>query len=154
MSECEFLSDYLLTYLLTYSLTHSLTHSLTPWCRILFERLTVTQLVKKYPAFFMELHKSWILYKKSNDWSLCAMSIECIIIYQTSHMYWIAEDLIKNALFMANFPSLKQNLKHKFDQPSHSTMCQWNITAQNGISHDEDKMAASLMRNKVNYTNY
>jgi hypothetical protein len=39
-----------LTYLLTYLLTHSLTHSLTPWCRILFEKLIVTQLVKKYPA--------------------------------------------------------------------------------------------------------
>jgi hypothetical protein len=24
---------------------------LTPWCRILFEKLIVTQLVKKYPAF-------------------------------------------------------------------------------------------------------
>jgi hypothetical protein len=31
--------DYLLTYLLT------------PWCRILFEKLIVTRLVKKYPAF-------------------------------------------------------------------------------------------------------
>jgi hypothetical protein len=39
------------TYLLTYLLTHSLTHSLTPCCRILFEKLIVTQLVKKYPAF-------------------------------------------------------------------------------------------------------
>jgi hypothetical protein len=38
----------------TFSLTHSLTHSPTPWCRILFEKLIVTQLVKKYPAFFME----------------------------------------------------------------------------------------------------
>jgi hypothetical protein len=27
---------------------------LTPWCRMLFEKLIVTQLVKKYPAFFME----------------------------------------------------------------------------------------------------
>jgi hypothetical protein len=27
---------------------------LTTWCRILFEKLTVTQLVKKYSAFFME----------------------------------------------------------------------------------------------------
>jgi hypothetical protein len=26
-------------------------HLLTPWCRILFEKLIVTQLVKKYPAF-------------------------------------------------------------------------------------------------------
>jgi hypothetical protein len=24
---------------------------LTPWCKILFEKLIVTQLVKKYPAF-------------------------------------------------------------------------------------------------------
>jgi hypothetical protein len=31
-----------------------LTYLLTSWCRILFEKLIVTQLVKKYPAFFME----------------------------------------------------------------------------------------------------
>jgi len=30
-----------------------LTHSLTPWCRILFEKLIVTQLVKK-SCFLME----------------------------------------------------------------------------------------------------
>jgi hypothetical protein len=41
----------MLACLLTYLLTHSLTHSLTPWCRKLFEKLIVTQLVKKYPAF-------------------------------------------------------------------------------------------------------
>jgi hypothetical protein len=28
-----------------------LTYLLTPWCRILFEKLILTQLVKKYPAF-------------------------------------------------------------------------------------------------------
>jgi hypothetical protein len=28
-----------------------LTYTLTPWCRILFEKLIVTQPVKKYPAF-------------------------------------------------------------------------------------------------------
>jgi hypothetical protein len=37
---------HLLTYLLTY-LFHS-------WCRIFFEKLIITQLVKHYPAFFME----------------------------------------------------------------------------------------------------
>jgi hypothetical protein len=37
--------------LLTYYLS---TYSLTPCCRILQEKLTATQLVKKYPAFFME----------------------------------------------------------------------------------------------------
>jgi hypothetical protein len=51
------LLTYIHTYILTYLLylltyfTYSVTHSLTPWCRILFEKLTVTQLVKKYPAF-------------------------------------------------------------------------------------------------------
>jgi len=30
---------------------------LTPWCRILFKKLTVTRLIKKYP-FFMELKSS------------------------------------------------------------------------------------------------
>jgi len=33
---------------------YSLTQSLTPWCRILFEKLIVTQLIKKYPAMFKE----------------------------------------------------------------------------------------------------
>jgi hypothetical protein len=27
---------------------------LTPWCRTFFEKLIVTQLVKQYPAFFVE----------------------------------------------------------------------------------------------------
>jgi hypothetical protein len=37
-----------------YLLTYLLTHSLTPWCRILFEKLIVTQLVKKLSCFLME----------------------------------------------------------------------------------------------------
>jgi hypothetical protein len=32
----------------------SLSYLLTPWCGTLFEKLIITQLVKKYPAFFME----------------------------------------------------------------------------------------------------
>jgi hypothetical protein len=31
-----------------------LTYLLTPWCRVLFENLIITQFIKKYPAFFME----------------------------------------------------------------------------------------------------
>jgi hypothetical protein len=37
---------YILTYLISYLLT--------PWCRIFFEKLIVTQLLKQYPASFME----------------------------------------------------------------------------------------------------
>jgi hypothetical protein len=51
---CTYLLTYLLTYLFTHSLTHSLPPSLPPWCRILFGKLIVTQLVKQWPAFFME----------------------------------------------------------------------------------------------------
>ena len=39
----ELLWRYILTYLLTYLLT--------PWCRVLLEKLTGLQLVKKFPAF-------------------------------------------------------------------------------------------------------
>ena len=40
----------LITYLLT--LFTLLTHSLTPWSRVLLEKLTISQLVKKFPAFY------------------------------------------------------------------------------------------------------
>ena len=43
---------YLLTYLLTHLLTYSLTHSLTPWSTVLLEKLTGSQLVKKFNAFY------------------------------------------------------------------------------------------------------
>ena len=35
----------------TYFLTYLLTYLLTPWCRVLLEKLTGLQLVKKFPAF-------------------------------------------------------------------------------------------------------
>jgi hypothetical protein len=38
----------------TYLLTYVRTYLLTPWCRILFERAIVTQLVKNYRALYME----------------------------------------------------------------------------------------------------
>jgi hypothetical protein len=45
-SQCS--SIYLVTYLLTYLLTSSL----TPWSRLLLEKLTGSQLVKKFPPFY------------------------------------------------------------------------------------------------------
>jgi hypothetical protein len=35
-------------------LTYLLTYLLTPWCRTLFEKLIVIQIIKMYPIFFME----------------------------------------------------------------------------------------------------
>ena len=46
-----YLHTYLLTYLLAYGLTYLLTYLLTPCSRVLLEKLTSFQLVKKFPAF-------------------------------------------------------------------------------------------------------
>ena len=43
--------NFVLTYLLTILLTYLRTYLLTPWCRVLLEKLTGLQLVKKFPAF-------------------------------------------------------------------------------------------------------
>jgi hypothetical protein len=41
-----------LLYSLTHTLTRSLTHSLTPKSRVLLEKLTCLQIVKKFPACY------------------------------------------------------------------------------------------------------
>ena len=38
--------------LLNYLLNYLLTHSVTPWSRILLQKLTSSELVKKFPAFY------------------------------------------------------------------------------------------------------
>ena len=56
LTELEVSLSYLLTYLLiclfTYLLACLLTYLLTPWSRVLLEKLTGFQLVKKFPAFY------------------------------------------------------------------------------------------------------
>jgi hypothetical protein len=49
-TQCLFI--YLLTYLVSYLLTYLLTCLLAPWSRVLHEKLTGYQLVKKFPAFY------------------------------------------------------------------------------------------------------
>ena len=50
-----YLPTYLLTYSLTYLLTYVLTYSLTPSSAVLLEKLTCSQLFKKFPEF----HGTW-----------------------------------------------------------------------------------------------
>ena len=47
-----FLLTYVLAYLLTYLLTYQPSYSLTPWNRVLLEKLTSSQQVKKFPMFY------------------------------------------------------------------------------------------------------
>ena len=47
-----YLLTYLFTHSLTYLLTYLLTHSLTPHSTVLLEKLTVSQLVNKFPTFY------------------------------------------------------------------------------------------------------
>jgi hypothetical protein len=48
------IKDYINASLPYYLLTYLITYLLTPWCRILFEKLIITRLIKKYLAFFTE----------------------------------------------------------------------------------------------------
>ena len=47
-----YLLTYLLNYLLTYLITYLLTYLLTPCSTVLLEKLTGSQLVKEFPAFY------------------------------------------------------------------------------------------------------
>jgi hypothetical protein len=44
-----------------------LTYLLTPWCRLLFEKLIVTQLVKKFPAFY-GTRRFIIVFREARHW--------------------------------------------------------------------------------------
>ena len=46
-----YLLTYLFTYLFTCLLTYLITYLFTPWCRVLLEKLTGLQLVKKFAVF-------------------------------------------------------------------------------------------------------
>jgi len=48
----NYLLYYFLTYLITYLLAYLITYLLTPWSRVLLEKLTYSQLVQKFPAFY------------------------------------------------------------------------------------------------------
>jgi len=41
----------------------------TPWSRVLFEKQTIIQLVKKFPPF-MESKRSFTVFTKAYQWSL------------------------------------------------------------------------------------
>ena len=47
-----YIYTHILTYLLSYLLNYLLTYLLTPWSRVLLEKLTGFQLVKKFPTFY------------------------------------------------------------------------------------------------------
>ena len=51
---CRHWTTYFFSYLLnrTFFITYLLTYLLTPWCRDLLQKLTGSQLVKKFPTFY------------------------------------------------------------------------------------------------------
>ena len=48
---CDMFRPYWLSSVTKYMIYYLLTYFLTPWCRVLLEKLTSLQLVKKFPAF-------------------------------------------------------------------------------------------------------
>ena len=50
---CIYINKYIYIQYILYIYTHTHIYKLTPWCRVLLERLTGLQLVKKFPAFYV-----------------------------------------------------------------------------------------------------
>jgi len=87
-------------------LTYLLTHSLTPWCRVLLEKLTGLQLVKKFPAFYGTRRFITALT------SVCHLTLSCASPIQSTYPHptsWrsilILSTLLRLGLSSGLFPS-------------------------------------------------
>jgi hypothetical protein len=68
---------------------------LTPWCRVLLEKLTGLQLVKKFPAFYYTEVNFSIHHKGERKWNLI---IENILVHTNYSWYrYHAQDIMKEA---------------------------------------------------------
>ena len=104
--EPNFLKYDLLTYLLTYSLTHSL----TPCSRVLLQKLTGLQLVKKFLSFY-GIWKFIIAFTSARQLSLSwARSIQSMPLHPTSwrSILLLSSHLrlgLPSCLFPSGFPT-------------------------------------------------
>jgi len=85
-SSCTF--DKIRCYKANTQTASSCIYLLTPWCRTLFEKLIITQLIKQYPAFFMENRRFFTVITKARhrslSWARCIRSIPSNSISVTS----------------------------------------------------------------------
>jgi len=100
-----------------------ITYLLTPWCRVLLEKLTGLQLVKKFPAFcgtrrFITALTS--LRHQSQSWASPIQSIyphptswRCILILPTHLRLGLP-----SALFPSGFPPLLRGISVLAERPS------------------------------------
>ena len=65
-------------------LTYLLTYLLTPWCRVLLEKLTGLQLVKKFPAFYGTRRFITALTSVRHLYLSCASPIQSTYSHPTS----------------------------------------------------------------------
>ena len=99
----------LLTYLLTYSLTYLLTYLLTPWSRVLLEKLTGFQLIKKFPTFYGTWRFITTFTSASHLFLSSARSIQSMPPHSTSWRSTLILSPIYTWVFqVVSFPQVSQ----------------------------------------------
>ena len=86
-------------------ITYLLTYLLTPWSRVLLEKLTGLQLVKKFPAFY-GTQRFTTAFTSDRHLSLsCARSIQSIPLHPTSWRSILISFHLRLGLLSGLFPS-------------------------------------------------
>ena len=120
-----YLLSYLITYFLNYFLTYLLTYLLTPCSTVLLEKLTVPQLIKKFPTFYGTRRFITVIHKcpPPGTYPEPARSSPTL----TSHFLKIHLNIIlhlrlslPSGLFLLGFPT-KTLYKPLFSSPIHAT---------------------------------
>jgi len=95
-------------------------HILNPWCRIFFEKLIVTQLVKQQPAFFMEPEDLYHAHKSPPPDPILSQSNPVHPIdpyFPKVHLNVILLPMPRSSQCSLTFGPTNQNTKHLSSPP-------------------------------------
>jgi len=130
----------------------SLTYLLTPWCRVLLEKLTGLQLVKKFPAFHGTRRFITAFTSLRHPSLSCASQIQSIYQHPTSwRSILILSTHLRLGLSSGLFPSGFLTHTRHMPSPSHSLSPSKYINTINnpGICERITSMSCSLARKNI-----
>ena len=119
-----FLGSMFLVHKVQHLLTYLLTYLLTPWCRVLLEKLTGFQLVKKFPAFYATRRFITALTSVRQLFLSWASPIQSTCLYPTSWRFTLILSThlhlgLPSGIFPSGFPT--KNLYAPLSSPIRAT---------------------------------
>ena len=114
------LSDPNMPLFILFLFLHLLTYLLTPWCRVLLEKLTGLQLVKKFPAFHGTRRFITALTSVRHLSLSWASPIQSIYYVHTSHLLEIRSNIIRPST--PRSPQWSPSLRFPHQDPIHSPL--------------------------------